>query len=259
MTTVEGTDSNNFTATLTGGVPTGYAWSFTAPGGAGNNPDVDFSAPAAMTTKVKKAHWFADPDNRLTSATGTTSTYTIEAEITIQGGGTCDDTASFTVQVDATGQTTWPRFVRWTTIVIKTRVVGGGATEWYVDGQGTFARTAPVASVNCVAASQFFAKVTAHENKHVTQWTAEAPWKDLFHADNLYNNTLKNLTSLVSAADLRGQIVAAVGAQHNADAAVARNTVCAREIAAFAVDDAVAPHYQEVDATEVPALYNCVP
>jgi len=212
-----------------------------------------------MTTKVKKAHWFADPNNRLQSVTGTTSTYTIEGKITIQGGGMCADTASFTVEVHPTGSTTWPQFANWATIVVKTRVVGGGATEWYVDGQGAFTRTAPVSTVDCVPASQFFAKVSAHEAKHVTQWTAEAPWKDLFHANNLYNNTLKNLTSLVSEANLRGKIAAALVAKHNADATTATNTVCAREIAAFAVDDAVAPHYQEVTAAEVPALYGCTP
>lgn len=104
--------------------------------------------------------------------------------------------------------------------------------------------------------------VTAHvrnESKHVTQRTTEAPWMNLFHADNLYNNTLVNLTSMISEPELRTQIAAAVTAQHVTDSTTARDTLCDREIAAFAVDAGVGPYYCEVDAAEVPWLYNCVP
>jgi hypothetical protein len=82
---------------------------------------------------------------------------------------------------------------------------------------------------------------------------------NLFHANNLYQNTLVNLTSMISEADLRAQIAAAVSAQDDTDHTTAENTVCAREIAAFEVDTTVAPHYCEVDAAEVPIIYDCTP
>ena len=257
MTTIEGLDSANYTATLTNAAATAYAWDWEAPAGVGNNPTVNFSAPTARTTHVIRAHWFADPDDRHWLVTGDDCTYDIECDVT-HADGTCTGDAVFNVDADPTGETSWPQFSGEGAIVIATRLVGTD-TEWYVNGQGGFTRTAPVKTLNCVATSQFYVKVDAHESKHVTQWTTEAPWMNLWHADNLYNNTLVNLTSLVSEADLRTQIDAAVTAQHVTDFTTARDTVCAREIAAFTVDRAVEPHYCEVDDGEVPALYNCVP
>ena len=51
----------------------------------------------------------------------------------------------------------------------------------------------------------------------------------------------------------------AVTVQNNTDFTTTIDTVCDREIVAFAVDTAIAPHYCEVDAAEVPGLYGCTP
>ena len=257
ITAIEGLDSASYTATLSIAGATAYDWDWEAPAGAGNNPNVNFSAPTAQTTNVIRAHWFADPNDRHWLVTGDDCSYDIKCDVT-HPDGICTGDAVFNVDANPTGATSIPQFTGWGTIVIATRIVGPN-TEWYVNGQGGFTRTAPVKTLNCVSTSQFYAKVDAHESKHVTQLTAELPWMDLFHANNLYSNTLVSLTSLVSEADLRAQISAAVTAQHNADAATVQSTLCALEIAAFAVDTAIAPHYCEVDATEVPGLYGCTP
>jgi hypothetical protein len=87
--------------------------------------------------------------------------------------------------------------------------------------------------------------VLAHENKHVTQWTSEAPWKDLFNANTLYSTVLSGLTSNVSEADLRSKIFNAVSAKNMADQATATSTRCDREAAAFLLDATIAPDFLE--------------
>ena len=151
-----------------------------------------------------------------------------------------------------TGQTTRPTFQNWNTITVAQT---GGV--WVVTGIGSFSRSTPVASVNMMPTSQFYAKAMVHENKHVTQWTSESPWVDLFNANGLFNTVLSGLTSTVSEADLRAQIDAAVIAKRSADTLIANNTICDREEGAFNAMNAVSPDFLELDAIDWRPLYNC--
>jgi hypothetical protein len=54
-------DTVSFNATIENGTASAYLWSFDAPGGAGNNPQVNFTAPTSNTT-MANAHWFAKPN-----------------------------------------------------------------------------------------------------------------------------------------------------------------------------------------------------
>ena len=261
MNTIESLNSGNYAVTVTPNTitPTSYKWIWEAPSGAGNSPNVNFSNETSQTTNVTSTRWFASPDDRHWNVTGTSCTYSINCEVKIDTKTCKASTHSrLIVTVDATGQTSWPTFSGANTIIVSTRVAGGN-TEWYVSGIGGFTRTAPVATLNLPATSQFYNKVNVHESKHVTQWTSEVPWVNLFHANNLYNLTLKNLTSAISEADLRNKIAIAVQNKQNSDAQIAVNTKCAREIAAFTVDRGVVPHYLELDDAEVPAAYSCTP
>lgn len=96
-----------------------------------------------------------------------------------------------------------------------------------------------------------------HENKHVTQWTSELPWKDLFDANKLYTSTISKLTSNVSEADLRKKIYDATLTQFNADMLVADNTVCDLEKPAFDAMNVAAPDFLELDDADWKQLYNC--
>lgn len=265
MNANESLDSGTFTCTVTpSGLNPTYQWltgesKGAWPSGVGNNPELDYSAPTASSTKVKEARWFANPDDRHWLVTGSTCTYSINCEVTVNGGSCqAQSPAQLVVTADASGSTSWPQFSGVGTIQVSTRLVGTN-TEWYVSGQGSFSRTAPVKTINVPATSQFYNKVDAHESKHVTQWTSESPWKDLFNATALYASTLQSLTSQISEADLRNQIDQTVALRVASDSQVAVETICDREIAAFTVDRGVEPHYQELDDNEVPGVYNCTP
>jgi hypothetical protein len=254
----ESLNSKEFTATITPvppGVTPSYQWLTDGawPPTAGNNPELDYSAPTAQKTIVKKTRWFAKTPSRKQVVDGCTCIYNINCEITVGDQKCKDDTPSkLNVDVDLTGQTTRPTFANWNTITVAK--VGA---QWVVTGQGTFQRTAPVPSVNPEPTSQFHLKAMTHENKHVTQYTSEAPWKDLFDANKLYTNTLSTLTSMVSEADLRDKIWNAVKSQHDADTTVADNTMCDREKGAFDAMNAVDPDFLELDDIDWKPLYGC--
>jgi|GEM_PF-6292242 len=67
---IESQDSNEFEAKVTPAAanPSAHKWLDGAPdawpNGAGNNPQLDYSAPQANKTKVKKTRWFAPTNNR---------------------------------------------------------------------------------------------------------------------------------------------------------------------------------------------------
>lgn len=258
MNATESLDSGEFTCTVTpAGLNPTYQWLTGAANGAwpataGNNPKLDYNAPAAASTKVKKTRWFAPTPSRRQVVDGCTCSYSINCEVTV-GGVKCRAAAPamLNVSVDMSGRCIWPNFQNWQSITVAKQ---GGI--WVVTGQGNFSRSAPVPSVNMPASSQFHAKAMTHENKHVTQWTTEAPWKDLFDANALYT-TLKTLTSNVSEADLRAKIFAAVQAKFNADVTIANNTVCDREQGAFDAMNAVSPDFLEFDDADWKPLYGC--
>ena len=259
MNATESLDSGTFTCTVTpAGLSPEYEWLTGAANGAwpataGNSPKLDYSAATDSSTKVKETRWFAPTPSRRQVIDGCTASYNINCKVTV-GDVECkaQSASVLNVSVNMTGQFMRPAFTDWQSIQVQK--VG---SVWQVTGQGSFRRTAPSPSVNMPATSQFYSKAMTHENKHVTQWTTEAPWKDLFDADSLYTATLSALASNVSEADLRSQIFAAILAKFNADNTVANNTVCDREQGAFDAMNAVAPDFLELDEDDWKPLYGC--
>ena len=259
MTATESLDSGTFTCTVTpSDIRPLYQWLAGSDNGAwpataGNIPELDYSAPTASNTTIKATRWFAPTPSRRQVIDGTTASYSINCMVTIGGVEFYARPSSvLKVRVNMTGQCIRPMFAGWQSI----QVQQFGAV-WRVTGQGGFRRTDPIPSVNMPATSQFYFKAMTHENKHVTQWMTEAPWKDLFDADSLYVTTLSSLTSNVSETDLRNQIFAAVSAAYTADNTVANSTVCDREQGAFDAMNAVEPHFLELDEVDWRPLYGC--
>jgi outer membrane protein OmpA-like peptidoglycan-associated protein len=225
------------------------------PNTAGNNPTLNYGAPNADKTIVNNTRWFAKTPSNLISVDGRSCFYKINCEVTIDGiKYKSDDPASLEVEVENfTGSTSWPEFQNWNSIAVAVDASG----TWRVTGQGAFSRTNPIVKVDTLPSSQFYTKVLQHENLHVKQWTSQNPWQSLFNANNLYNSTIRNLTSKVSEADLRSKIWSAVQAQSNADSIVASNTMCQREHAAWVYENTVAPDFLELTLADWKAAYGC--
>ena len=259
MAAIESLDSSTFTCAVTpAGLSPSYQWLSGSANGAwpstaGNNPTLDYSAPTSPSTFIQSTRWYAPTPSRRQVVDGVICYYIINCEVTIGGQSIIAyNPATLSVEVNMTGQTTRPTFQNWNTITVAQT---GGV--WVVTGIGSFSRSTPVASVNMMPTSQFYAKAMVHENKHVTQWTSESPWVDLFNANGLFNTVLSGLTSTVSEADLRAQIDAAVIAKRSADTLIANNTICDREEGAFNAMNAVSPDFLELDAIDWRPLYNC--
>lgn len=256
MTVTESLDSGEFTCKVTP-TPTGavtYKWTWKAPAGAGNNPDVIFSNPTGQKTKVKKSRWFAKPDSNWASSTGSNAQYyELSCEVTLSSGIApikSDTPGKLEVIVDwERAEQKNPNFDGM--VEISDRIVNG-QTEWFVSGIGDFKRLVPQPVVQMSNTSQFYNKVKAHEDYHHQQWTTIAPWKDLFNAQKLYDDVLKYMTSDVSETNLRVKVADAFINKESADRNEAEATCLEREKGAYAHERTVAPFYLEVKDSEVP-------
>ncbi len=184
----EGLDSEEFEVKITPNLPelapSSYQWltghaNGAWPALAGNNPELTYANPTASKTIVKKLRWFAYPNSRKARVTGNECEYKVNCEVTIGGEKYRATTpAKMVVVVYASGETSPAIFERWDTIDLDSRIVNG-QIQWYVKGIGAFGRRTPVPTPYCAAGSQFYAKVMAHENKHVHQWQNESlKWSD---------------------------------------------------------------------------------
>jgi hypothetical protein len=234
--TIDGNNSDQFEVEVrpTTVNITAYQWIWEiAPGDVGNNPNVNFSTPNQQTTNVRNARWYARPNNRLASVTGLDCEYIINCNVTV-GGNTYNDPTPPTWRVylpSPVTTTSWPRIVGMCDIVTR---IENGTTIWYVASMGTLRRTNPVVTSYIPLTSQFYHKyVIVHEGRHVQQWTAMDPWQNLFDANALYNNTLINLTSTVSRADLEQQIRNEIDDQNDIDDIIAALTSIDREQDAY--------------------------
>ena len=77
----------------------------------------------------------------------------------------------------------------------------------------------------------------------------------MMDANDLYNTTLRHLSSGVNEADLRRKIENEVASQEAADNLLLALTRQQREVEAYAADRAVPPHYLEKTDAEVRAQY----
>jgi hypothetical protein len=261
MDAIESLDSDEFICTVTPSdlAPT-YRWLTGSANGAwpataGNEPNLNYSAPTANKTIVKETRWFAKTPSRRLKVDGEICNYWINCEVTI-GSSTYRYATprSLFVQVSYGGTTYPPEFSDWQDIPLEQ--ING---EWKTESIGPFSRSAPRPVVYVPVSSQFYSKLMVHENKHVKQWTEESPLKDLFNATTLYNSTLSKLRSTENAQDLRGKINAAVVYQQTIDTAIFNNNRCAKEAEAYDAMNAteVTPHFLELDDGDWESIYNC--
>src|SRR5262249_25396611 len=169
--TIKDGDAASFSVTVTGGGAASYQWSFKAPTGAVNSPNVTFSTPTEASTSAQ-GHWFAFPDKECAPSGDSAdpywnSVYTIVCTVT------------FADQHQQKAQTTLTVNAYWNPAgATGTPNITGGPTIghdpvknlWVVVDGGTLARKLPVPMIYVPASSQFYEKVVAHENKHVEQW-----------------------------------------------------------------------------------------
>lgn len=246
---MEGTDSESFTVVI---IPpnlnvTAYQWVWSAPAGAGNNPQVNFDKPTEKSTIIKKSRWFAYPkDSNWLRDAGPGCWYDVNCEVTI-AGVKCNDKKAPKRRVYVPGaQTINPKVVGFP--ILDTRESPAGI-EWYVKDKGDLRRSAPEIKAEMPATSQFYHKVVeVHEACHVTQYNEMEPWKDLWDANKLYEERLKALHA-ITREDLESEIKFWIWAENKTGKleAFTEENVKKAEKEAFAASNAVEPHYLEMD------------
>ena len=238
-------ETGSFSVSVTGGSATGYQWSFTAPSGAGNGPNVLFTSASSAQTNTD-ARWFAKPDVACPTAGDLPSyynaVYTIKATVTFSGGASKSRETTLTVNAlwDPAGFVD-PNI---------SEVIGGptigvdGSGIWRVTSKGTLARQIPTsATINVIISSQFYNKTFQHEQVHLNQWV-EGPshlFGDLYVADNFYDQ-IKNLTG-TSQQDLINKLIQTKTSWHNAQGALYQQRRSQSEREAHLISDALVPQY----------------
>ncbi len=216
----EGLDADNFWAGMEpfNLVADSYQWLAHWPENAGNEPEVNFTNRTNMVTGVKKARWFADPDSPwyadivgeenvgMTPPPDIICTYKIAVAAIVDGARILSERRDWKVQVKYRGTiyfTTppppdydWWAFENWEDtgfppyvgeIEEITEQVG---EEWRVSEskfREQFKRLEPKIYIYTPNTSQFYAKVKAHEQHHVSQYEEIPPWSDLWDIDDLYD------------------------------------------------------------------------
>jgi len=235
--TVNDGETANFSVTVTGDTPTAYKWEYSAPSGAGNNPQVNFSAATSATTSVTNAHWFAKPNEMCGAAIN--ATYTIKCTVTLSNGKRKTKQTQLTVSAAFNGE---PGVTEGVSITGGPR--HGFDTSrnlWVVIDRGTMARSAAVPHVNIPTTSQFYDKAVAHENQHVANYNPGGVLGDLWTVDDLFSR-LSPLTDSTEQG-LLNKIAQAVQDWDANQTAIFNSRRRADEQAAYAASDPVGPQY----------------
>jgi hypothetical protein len=233
--TVKDGETANFNVTSQGGTATAYLWTFEAPSGSGNNPNVPFSS-TTVQNPTAKAHWFARPDTECTAPC--TSQYKIKCKVSYSGGSTTKET---TLTVDGcwnpAGQVD-PNTAR----VTGAPHMGPDANGvWRVTGMGNLARQVPAKEVFVPNSSQFFAKTDAHEQEHLDHWSPGKLFGNVHQPADFFAR-IQNFTG-VSQQDLLNKIIAELGVYTNEqDTFVAANRIQSEKLA-HAISDLINPKY----------------
>ncbi len=234
---VDGSQSAPFSAVVTSGTASAYQWSFSAPTGSGNSPSVNFTSQTSSQTQTD-AHWFANPDSPCGAAAS--STYTITAQVTF-AHETLSKNTQLNVTLPALGGST--DFLAATVDGLPSMHDDGSGT-WRVLDEGNLVRIVPTTySVFVPSTSQFYNKISQHEQKHVAQFIQGLGlFGDLYLVDNAYTFYLEPLTG-TSQADLTDKVLQAI-AQFDEDQSGVVNTRRQQaEDQAFAISDALSPFY----------------
>ena len=237
-----------FSVSVSGGTATAYSWSFTAPSGAGNGPNVSFTAPTSAQTNTD-GHWFALPNVACPSQSDLpgyyNSVYTIKATVTFSEGDTPSKSTTLTVNSywNPAGLTD-PNIARIGGVPNMASDNPDGSGTWRVTGKGTLSRVVPTSStINVISTSQFYSKTVQHEQVHVNNWIAGTGhlYGDLYNPDDFYNQII-NITG-TSQNDLINKLSAALTTYVNSQGAIVAQRHSQDEQQAYAVSDPIAPQY----------------
>ena len=234
--------------TLTALNPTSYAWSWTAPPGAGNNPNVTFNPSDAATTETN-SHWFANPNVACPSPPAVqnpptssdpyyNSVYTIIGTVTFPAPAP-SSSAQTTLTVNAfwspAGTTPPPPISGGPSIGFDTAL-----QLWVVLNSGTLTRGTPVPTINVPSSSQFYNKTVIHENRHVQQYVSGI-MSDLFQISSLMAD-LSPLTDPTQAG-LSAKVATAAQNWYNGQVTSVDLRRLVIESDAHSVSDPVSPMY----------------
>jgi hypothetical protein len=231
--TVDGSTTPSFTVTTTGpDTPTSYAWSFTAPSGAGNSPNVNFSSNNQASTTTN-AHWFALPNGACTASAS--AVYAIIATVTFPNLQVAPQTTLTVMLLATAGLEPKP-------YVLGYPAIGQNAQSvWVVTGPGTLSRSVQSPIIYYASTSQFYNKTVAHENEHVKQWTSGMN-SDLYLVSSLMA-ALSPLTSTTQAG-LKAQISNTWNQSWlPSQNSIYQSRLPAAEADAYSVSDPIAPQY----------------
>jgi len=251
--TTEGLDSSEFSIEVE---PTSMSksleWQWRLPqGGGGNNPDVEFEDENNEATTVENAHWYAQPDNRLTAPVE--CFYGINCKVTVSGEELyAPNDKNWEVEVGhdhdinnnvVLGKTLFPKVTGEPAISYRDE---GGLTIYYVSGIGTLTRMNFGCAVYPESTGQFHEKFQKHEQKHYHQFTEESPWKDKYAPLVLYNR-VKDLTS-TSLPVLTSSIGYEMNTYNEECRLFMVSTAFLYEPPAYAISNAEQPDYLENDS-----------
>jgi hypothetical protein len=229
---VDGVNTASFSVTAGGDTPTSYAWSFTAPQGAGNSPNVNFN-PSNQASTTTDAHWFALPNGACTASGN--AAYTIVATVTFPGSVQIAPQTTLTVMLLVTAGYEGPAFVSGLPSIAQ-----NSQGVWVVTGTGSLTRNVANPVVYYPTSSQFYNKVSAHENEHYQQWTT-GMLSDLYVVSNLYAQ-LAPLTATTQVG-LQNEINSAISTWNAGQASILASRLPAAEAQAYQVSDPIAPLY----------------
>jgi hypothetical protein len=236
--------SADFSVTVTGGTAQSYQWSFEAPSGAGNNPNVQFGSPGSASTSAT-CHWFANPNQECATEPPKVdashpyynAVYDIKCTVTFSDGKSKTKGTKLTVNAwwNPAGATSNAK-------VDGNLQIGFDAQRnlWYVVGPGSLARTAPGVTINIPTSSQFNDKTRVHENKHVEQWKTGL-FSDLLTVNGLMQ-VLSPLTDPTQSG-LAAKVIAAKTNWEDSQEAIYRSRLNQAEREAFVVSDPVSPKF----------------
>ncbi len=230
--------TTNFSIQSPDATPSSIAWSFTAPTGAGNNPNVTFN-PANGTSTQTNGHWFALP-NRECPNTNCQSTYTIICTVDFSLGFSVRATLNTSLTIDGC----W----RPAAGFVAPPIISGGPeigfdpsrNLWVVIGSGTLRRNLQSKVIIVPPASQFFTKTVEHESVHERQY-ATGMLSDIRTVSSLMADLL--LLTDPTEAGLRAKINNAAVAWATRQDQLIQSRKPAFEREAYNVSDLIAPRY----------------
>lgn len=212
---------------------TEWGWTCTAPQGAGNNPSCIITPPDGEPV-VAEASWFALPDDSCLA--NQVSTYTVKSTVTIDGTQYETNPAYLNIGLPLTGgETKMPMLDGVVSIALDPLL-----NVWRVAGSGTLTRVIEPVDNSLSPNSQFYDKVSKHEEQHVADLIA-GPGKNLVTVDEFYP-TIAHMTAPSEAA-LMVDIQIAYEAyliQEEEQAFILSECM---EFNAYQVSDPIAPNY----------------